>query len=182
MARAIGVGMARDEFWVFGYGSLMWRPGFAFKARERARLHGFHRSLCIYSWHHRGTEERPGLVLGLDRGGSCLGIAFQVDAADWPATVDYLREREQITGVYVERRLAVGLQHQQRTIEALTYIVDREHDQYAGVLPIEEQAAIVSGARGKSGDNDDYVLNTLAHMHEEGIRDTKLSLVRDKLR
>src|ERR1700742_3385850 len=96
-----------DDLWVFGYGSLMWRPDFAFIERIEARLIGAHRALCVYSFVHRGTPERPGLVLGLDRGGACRGIAFRVARDDWEKTVSYLRAREQVTAVYreVSRRI-----------------------------------------------------------------------------
>src|SRR4029453_16424516 len=97
------------ELWVFGYGSLMWQPGFAFTERVPAALIGAHRSLCIYSFHHRGTEHHPGLVLGLDEGGACRGVAFRVAADKEDATLAYLREREQVTDVYVEAIRPVSL-------------------------------------------------------------------------
>ena len=165
-----------DEFWVFGYGSLMWNPGFPYEERVLARLGGYRRSLCVRSYVHRGTEERPGLVLGLDRGGSCKGVAFRVAPSDWQATVDYLRERELVTSVYLERtvrtRLADG-----RDVRALTYVIDRAHSQYAGAVTVEEAARIVGGAVGRSGPNPVYVANTVAHMRELGIRDHWLESV-----
>ena len=164
------------EFWVFGYGSLMWNPGFEIEERHQARLHGFRRSLCVRSWVHRGTPDRPGLVLGLDRGGSCRGIAFRVAAERWPAVLDYLRERELVTHVYKERILPIALADGRR-LKALTYIIDRAHRQYAGALDIEEAAATVREAYGKSGPNIDYVTNTLAHQREMGIRDQWLEEV-----
>jgi cation transport protein ChaC len=95
--------MQRDgDRWVFGYGSLMWRPGFAFEEKRIATIHGYHRSLCVYSHVHRGTQEAPGLVLGLDRGGSCQGVAFRVRDENWNEVIDYLREREQVTSIYLE--------------------------------------------------------------------------------
>ena len=165
-----------DEFWVFGYGSLMWNPGFPYEERVLARLGGYRRSLCVRSYVHRGTEERPGLVLGLDRGGSCKGVAFRVAPAHWPSTVDYLRERELVTSVYLERtvrtRLADG-----RDVRALTYVIDRAHSQYAGAVTVEEAARIVEGAVGRSGPNPVYVANTVAHLRELGIRDHWLESV-----
>src|SRR5207247_784490 len=124
------------DFWVFGYGSLMWRPGFAHVETERARLHGFRRSLCVYSWVHRGSRERPGLVLGLDRGGSCIGLAFRVPGDLRDEVVVYLRERELVTNVHLERLLTVRLANGAE-VPALCYVVDRDHEQYAGTLTAE---------------------------------------------
>jgi glutathione-specific gamma-glutamylcyclotransferase len=158
------------DFWVFGYGSLIWRPGFAHVETQRARLHGYHRSLCVYSFVHRGTRERPGLVLGLDRGGSCIGLAFRVPGDLRDEVITYLRERELVTNVYLERMLKVRLDSG-RTVEAVTYIVDRQHEQYAGALDAAHAAAVVRGAVGQSGINEDYVLSTLEHLKALGIRD-----------
>src|ERR1700694_903426 len=117
---------AAEDLWVFGYGSLMWRPGFAFLERLPARMVGLHRSLCVYSFVHRGTPERPGLVLGLDRGGACRGIAFRVAAKKRAATLAYLRAREQVTHVYLETSRGVTLIGKpERRVEAATYVVDR---------------------------------------------------------
>ena len=115
-----------DDFWVFGYGSLMWNPGFAFEEKAAARAFGYRRSLCVRSWVHRGTQARPGLVLGLDHGGSCRGMAFRVPAADKGDVVDYLRERELVTHVYRERIMPVLLSDGRR-VPALTYVIDRGH-------------------------------------------------------
>ena len=168
------------EFWVFGYGSLIWRPGFAFAERVPARLIGAHRSLCVYSWVHRGTRERPGLVLGLDRGGACRGIAFRVAAAEWDGVLAYLREREQVTAVYQERLREIRLDDG-RVATALTYLVDRDHPQYAGKLPADEQLAIVREAAGKSGANRDYVVNTAVHLAELGMPDARLDWLAARL-
>ncbi|WP_428698690.1 gamma-glutamylcyclotransferase [Stappia sp.] len=164
-----------QDLWVFGYGSLMWRPGFEFEEAVPALLNGAHRSLCIYSWVHRGTETRPGLVLGLDRGGACRGMAFRVAGRNRDSVVAYLREREQATMVYLEAhrrvRLAGG---PAEPVTALTYLVDRAHPQYAGVLSLERQLELVRGGVGQSGANPDYVLNTVDHLSELGIRDRGL--------
>ncbi len=159
-----------DEFWVFGYGSLMWNPGFEFEERVQARLTGYRRSLCVRSWVHRGTEARPGLVLGLDRGGSCRGIAFRVDPTLWPDTLAYLRERELVTKVYLERSVRLKFDDG-RQVTGLTYVVDRAHPQYGGAVTVEEAAQIVASAVGQSGPNPTYVANTAAHLREMGIRD-----------
>lgn len=158
------------DFWVFGYGSLMWRPGFAHVETRRARLMGFRRSLCIRSFVHRGTEQRPGLVLGLDRGGSCVGLAFRVPGELRDEVIGYLRERELVTSVYLERTLRIRLDDGEPA-EAVCYIADRKHRQYAGNLDASEAAGIVIGAVGQSGRNEEYVASTVAHLKALGIRD-----------
>ena len=158
------------DFWVFGYGSLMWRPGFAHTETRRARLHGFHRSLCVWSHIYRGTRERQGLVLGLDRGGSCVGLAFRVPSELREEVLAYLRDRELVTSVYLERMLPIRLEGGESAV-AVAYVVDRGHEQYAGALEEAEAARIVSGAVGQAGPNEDYVLNTIEHLKALGIRD-----------
>jgi len=174
MRAATGISEPDRDLWVFGYGSLMWRPGFDFVERRLAWLRGYHRALCIYSHVHRGTPERPGLVLGLDRGGSCRGVAFRVEAAKAQAAVAYLRAREQVTSVYVERRVRVQLDDG-RDVEALTYVVDRRHVQYAGKLPLDKILRYVRAGIGQSGDNPAYVLNTHRHLAELSLRDPVLA-------
>ena len=167
---------APTDLWVFGYGSLMWRPGFPVVERRHARLRGYHRALCVLSHVHRGTPERPGLVLGLDRGGSCRGVAFRVAAAEAPATLAYLREREQVTAVYVERVLGVSLDDGRR-VSAVTYLVDRTHPQYAGRLPEPELLRLVRQGLGRSGANPDYVRNTHQHLVAMGVADPLLDRI-----
>lgn len=169
------------DFWVFGYGSLMWRPGFAHTETHRARLMGYRRALCVRSHVHRGTPDRPGLVLGLDRGGSCLGLAFRVPDDLSGEVMAYLRERELVTNVYLERRLPVRLDSGE-TVSAVTYVVDRQHLQYAGQIDVNEAARAVSGAVGQSGANEDYVLNTLEHLRALGIRDHWLERVGERVK
>lgn len=163
------------ENWVFGYGSLMWNPGFRFIERQRAVIHGYHRSLCMLSHMYRGTPDRPGLVLGLDVGGTCHGIAFRVAEEDWPEASAYLRAREQVTNMYHEVAKPVRLVGaEERKVTALTYAVDRTHRQYAGRLSLEEQLHHVRQGHGQSGSCTDYVLNTVQHLREVGIRDLPL--------
>jgi|TARA_A100001391_G_scaffold135519_1_gene94226 cation transport protein ChaC len=159
--------------WVFGYGSLIWRPGFVFERAERALLRGVHRRLCIYSHRHRGTVERPGLVFGLERGGACVGMAFKIAETDWPKVREYLREREQVTGVYVETHRPAKLANGE-LVETLTFVADPKHPQYAGRLTLEEQFALVNGAVGEAGPNVDYVINTARHLKEMGIADRQV--------
>ena len=160
------------DIWVFGYGSLMWRPGFAHRAVVPALLRGYHRAFCVTSFRHRGTRDRPGLVLGLDRGGSCRGRAFRVAAADAPAVLDYLDERELID--YPYRRACVPIRAAGRRVTALTYLVDFNHAQYAGGLTPERTAAIIRDANGISGANPDYLRDLIAHLDELGIPDGPL--------
>ena len=163
----------QGDFWVFGYGSLVWRPGFEFAERCPALIRGHHRALCIYSHVHRGTPERPGLVLGLDRGGQCRGIAYRVAAEKWEETLTYLRAREQATMVYREThtcaRLADG-----RDVRALTFVADRSHTQFAGRPERAELLRLVRQGIGISGENPGYILNTHAHLMEMGIVDDTL--------
>jgi cation transport protein ChaC len=168
------------ELWVFGYGSLIWRPGFPYIERRKARLIGAHRALCVYSWVHRGTREKPGLVLGLDRGGTCRGVAFRVEAAERDNVIAYLREREQITAVYLERTRPVRFEDGS-VATALAFLVDRTHEQYAGKLDEETMFRFVVDAEGRAGPNRDYVINTAEHLTELGVKDAALERLARRL-
>lgn len=171
-----------SDFWVFGYGSLMWRPGFDHLEAVPARLVGAHRALCVYSWVHRGTRELPGLVLGLDRGGSCRGIAYRIAADKRDSVIAYLRERELVTNVYREAWRGIRLEDsQQRVGTALTYVVDRSHEQYAGKLSRDALLSFVRGGVGRSGVNADYVINTATHIRNLGFRDPVLDWLAEEL-
>lgn len=159
--------------WVFGYGSLIWRPGFDFLSKKPALLRGAHRQLCIYSFTHRGTEDCPGLVFGLDRGGACRGMAFEVDPEQWDKTYAYLHAREQQNGVYRETLRRVALDDG-RHVDALVYLADPRHKQYAGRLSHVEQLKLVQQGQGQAGPNIEYVVNTHAHLVELGIQDPSL--------
>jgi glutathione-specific gamma-glutamylcyclotransferase len=173
---------AAEDLWVFAYGSLMWRPDFPFVERVESRLVGAHRALCVYSFVHRGTPERPGLVLGLDRGGTCRGIAYRVPAAERTSTIAYLRAREQVTSVYRESMRPVLLkQEPERRVSALCYMVDRGHVQYAGRLTLEQQLHHVRQGHGQSGANRDYVIATVGALEELGYRETALHLLAQRL-
>lgn len=166
----------RDGAWIFAYGSLMWRPDFDAVETVRARLAGYHRSLCIHSHHYRGTPERPGLVLGLDRGGSCVGLAFRVAAEAWAEVLDAVRRREMVTGVYRELTVRILLADG-RTVPAVTYAADRAHAQYAGKL---SRAAVLDQVRhgaGVAGPNLDYVRNTYRHLLDLGFADANLGWI-----
>lgn len=169
--------------WVFGYGSLLWEPGFDFTEKAMARLDGWHRSFCMRSIHHRGTEAEPGLVLALDKAAqaSCTGLAFAVAPDREEATLAYLRERELISAAYLERLLPVAL-GDGRLVEAVAYVIDPDHVQYCGGLPLEEQAGIIAHARGGRGPNRDYLWNTARHLHELGIADPELDWLAARVR
>jgi glutathione-specific gamma-glutamylcyclotransferase len=170
------------DLWVFGYGSLMWRPGFEVRERVPARLKGLHRALCVYSFVHRGTPERPGLVLGLDRGGMCRGIAYRVAASARAKTVAYLRGREQVTSVYREAMRRIELEEPaRRQVTALCYVVDRGHVQYAGPLSLAERLHYVRQGHGQSGPNREYVLEAVRALEALGYRETDLHLLAERL-
>jgi glutathione-specific gamma-glutamylcyclotransferase len=172
-----------DDLWVFGYGSLMWRPGFDYLERVEARLIGAHRALCVYSFVHRGTPERPGLVLGLDLGGACRGIAFRIAAQARAETIRYLRAREQVTMVYRECMRRVWLKSEPaQPVQALCYVVDRSHPQYGGRLTLEQQLHHVRQGHGHSGANRDYVIATVEALESLGYRETDLHLLAERLK
>ena len=168
-----------SDLWVFGYGSLIWRPGFEHIDTVPATLTGFHRAFCVYSVHHRGTSENPGLVLGLDRSGCCQGVVFRVTANHARNVIDYLRAREQVTGVYRELWRNVRLDDGSgRCIRALCYAVEQAHPQYAGALPLATEARIIRSARGESGDNFSYLASTVDGLARLGIQDRRLMRLR----
>jgi glutathione-specific gamma-glutamylcyclotransferase len=188
----------RPDLWVFAYGSLMWRPGFAYAEARRARLTGYRRCFCIYSVHHRGRPGRLGLVLGLDRGGACEGVAYRIAATEAAGVRAYLRARELVNGVYREALLPVELEpagadlsctaaqldrqspsdpvldQPVQEVMALAYIVERAHHTYADRLPLAIQARVIRGARGLSGANLDYLVSTVRHLQALGIREREL--------
>ncbi|MES2034750.1 MAG: gamma-glutamylcyclotransferase [Pseudomonadota bacterium] len=162
-----------EDRWVFGYGSLMWRPGFPFLDRRRATLHGRRRAFCIYSVHHRGTYERPGLVLGLAPGGSTKGVVYRVSARDWDEVYAYLREREQPTETYFEAWRDVKIEGD-AVRSALVFLSDTQHRQWAGNLTLEQQADLIAGAAGLSGRNVDYLTDLVGHLREDSVRDKSM--------
>lgn len=161
--------------WVFGYGSLLWNPGFDVAESVIGTLPGYARSFCMRSIHHRGTEEDPGLVLALDEqtGGECRGIALRAAPGTEDATLDYLRERELISSAYLEKNLTVDL-IDGRAVTAVTYVIDESHVQYCGGLPLEEQAQIIAAAVGGRGPNTEYLYNTAQHLTDVGLHDADL--------
>lgn len=169
--------------WVFGYGSLLWNPGFEVAESVIGTLPGYARSFCMRSIHHRGTQEDPGLVLALDEQPteSCSGLALRVAEGLEAKTLDYLRERELISSAYVEKNLTVDLTDG-RQVRAVVYVIDESHGQYCGGLPMEEQAQIIAKAVGGRGPNTEYLYNTASHLSEVGLQDPALDWLSARVR
>lgn len=169
--------------WVFGYGSLLWNPGFPVARREVATLQGYARSFCMTSIHHRGSVEAPGLVLALDEieGTHCKGLALAVAAGEETQTLAYLRERELISSAYLERDLIVALQSGEE-VQAVTYVIDPHHAQYCGGMALEQQAQIIATAVGGRGPNTEYLYNTAEHLSEIGLGDAELEWLMARVR
>ena len=170
-----------DTLWVFGYGSLIWDPGFPVAERRIARLDGWHRSFCMRSIHHRGTVENPGLVLALDRAEAahCTGVAFRVEPGHEAATLFALRERELVSSAYLEMTLPVTTDA--GPLDALAYVIDPDHVQYCR-LDREEQARIIAQATGGRGRNRDYLWSTATHLADLGIADPDLEWLAERVR
>ncbi|MDF0597878.1 gamma-glutamylcyclotransferase [Psychromarinibacter halotolerans] len=175
--------MTDADLWVFGYGSLMWNPGFEYDRRELATLTGYARTFCMWSIHHRGTPEHPGLVLALDphEDAECHGLGFRVPGLHRARTLDYLRERELVSSAYVERMLPLRLADGEE-VEAVVYVVDTDHVQYCGGLALERQAEVISTAVGGRGPNTEYLFNTQSHLQELGIDDPDLLWLSHRVR
>jgi cation transport protein ChaC len=172
-----------DGFWVFGYGSLVWQPGFEYSERQIARMQGFSRSFCMWSIHHRGTVENPGLVLALDaaKDAFCDGVAFFVPPDTAQSTLDYLRERELISSAYLEQFHPITLRDK-RKVTCVAYVIDPDHEQYCGGLALEKQAQVIVGAVGGRGPNTEYLYNTAEHLAEIGLSDPALYWFADRVR
>jgi len=178
--------MAARGLWVFGYGSLIWEPGFAFDERVVGILRGFRRAFCMSSIVYRGTPDAPGLVLALDRdpAGACAGVAYRVDGPAGQEVLAYLRERELVSYAYAEAWLPVELAGG-GAVEAVAYVSNPSHAQYRGGLGLEEQADVIARARGPRGSNADYLFNTIDSLVALGLDDPHLlrlaELVRTRL-
>lgn len=168
-----------QQVWVFGYGSLMWNPGFEFLEKRPAVLHGYHRAFCIYSNYYRGTAEQLGLVLGLDRGGSCRGIAFRLPNAQAGEILDYLWDREMLTWDRESTSLVYKLRvFSARTkrgpIDCRTFVANPAHEDYAGRLSENQIVRMIQQGAGITGTNREYLENTVSHLDELGIGDRRL--------
>ena len=164
------------ELWVFGYGSLMWSPCFTYRERHLAQVHGYHRALCILSTRYRGTRTKPGLVMGLCRGGSCWGMAFRIPRDQVGRCLARLWHREMPRRVYEPRLVPVRLPGG-RTVRALAFVADTSHPAYVRELDLHGRARLVAQGIGQRGPCIDYIRNTLDHMHEVGVRDPHLERV-----
>jgi len=167
--------------WVFGYASLIWKPGFDYVRREPALLRGAHRQLCLYSHRYRGTPETPGLVMGLEQGGTCRGVAFEVAPEKWDAVYAYLVEREARGDAYRESWRSVELGSGEK-VKALAFMVNRKAPNYAGRLPREELLRLVRQGSGTMGHNAEYVIETARHLSELGFSDELLDWLSAELR
>ncbi len=174
--------MVTKPLWVFGYGSLLWNPGFTPVETVTARLSGFHRSFCMWSIHHRGSEQDPGLVLALDiaEGAICDGVAFRVADEEADTVLEMLRERELISSAYYEDVLPLALSDG-REVPALAYIINQDHVQYCGDLTLK-QAQIIARAVGGRGPNTEYLYNTADHLTELGIKDDDMAWLTQRVR
>ncbi|MBE0412571.1 gamma-glutamylcyclotransferase [Yoonia sp.] len=170
------------SFWVFGYGSLLWNPGFTPTQSVKARLHGYHRSFCMLSIHHRGTETDPGLVLALDAvpSGQCTGVALQVAATEQDSVLTALRERELISSAYIEQHVDLETDAGD-VISALAYVIDPDHPQYCQ-FELERQAQMIARAAGGRGPNTEYLYNTAAHLTQLGIKDSDMDWLVKRVR
>ena len=180
MDQAGGDGATGDDVWVFGYGSLIWNPAFHYTERHTGRIHGFHRRFCLWTPIGRGSAEFPGLMLGLDRGGSCRGVVFRIEAAKVDSELEILWRREMVSGSYAPRWVVV--QTPAGTVRAITFVINHAHDRYAGLLPEEKIAGIIAQAEGGLGRCCDYLFNTVAHLDELGIGDVPLSRLAARVR
>lgn len=171
---------ARGDIWIFGYGSLMWNPELDFEAKRVATVHGYHRNFCLWSRINRGTPERPGLVLTLERGGSCRGIAYRLTRAIAREQLARLWRREMSMGSYRPRWLACRCGSD--VFEGLAFVVNRRCTGYAGKLPFETMVAAISSASGKYGSSADYLFRTEATLEEHGIRDERVRQLAERVR
>lgn len=167
--------------WVFGYGSLLWDPGFEPAETRKAQLQGYHRSFCMLSIHYRGTEEQPGLVLALDEdeGAVCDGVAFRVKPEEETPVLNALRKRELISDAYLEAMVDV-VDEGGDALNAVTYVINRDNRQYCGHA-LKEQAKRIISATGVRGPNRDYLFNTVAKMRALGIHDPDLEWLFDRV-
>jgi cation transport protein ChaC len=173
-------GAGKDPIWIFGYGSLMWNPGFEWDKKRVATVYGYHRSFCLWSRINRGTPESPGLVLTLEQGGSCRGLAFRLAKGRDREELSRLWTREMSMGSYRPRWLECRSGGE--SFEALAFVVNRRCTGYAGKLPLETMVRTIATAHGKYGPCCEYLFRTEAALHEHGIRDDRVKLLAERVR
>jgi glutathione-specific gamma-glutamylcyclotransferase len=179
IAAVITPDLAGRDVWLFCYGSLIWNPAFHFVERRLGTVHGYHRRFCLWTHLGRGTPDFPGLVLGLERGGSCRGVAFRVAAEAVPDELEIVWRREMVSGAY--RPTWVTVRTPEGPVRAVTFVMNRRHDRYAGLLPEDRVADVIANAAGYLGRCADYLINTVAHLEELGIHDRALVRLRDRV-
>jgi cation transport protein ChaC len=178
-----GFDAPRDAFWLFAYGSLMWEPNFPFVEQRRTILHGYHRALCVYSWVYRGTEETPGLVFGLEEGGTVEGIAFHIASEQSANVFAQVYEREMVTAVYSPVWASCNCTDGTKdNITALAFVANHSNEQYAGERSESETVELIRQGHGKAGPCTEYVMNTVNHLRELDIHDDALERITLKLR
>ncbi|MHA1538005.1 MAG: gamma-glutamylcyclotransferase [Alphaproteobacteria bacterium] len=167
-----------EDVWVFGYGSLIWNPAFHFAEKRIGTIHGFHRRFCLWTPIGRGTKEFPGLMLGLERGGSCRGLAYRIEADKVECELDIIWRREMVSGAYAPRWVTMrgdATGGNEGPVRAIAFVINHTHERYAGLLPEARVAAIIAKAEGGLGRCCDYLFNTVEHLDELGIADAPLS-------
>ncbi len=171
---------AGADVWVFGYGSLIWNPAFHFVEKRVARIHGYHRRFCLWSPLGRGTSDNPGLMLGLEHGGACRGVAFRIAAQAVETELDILWRREMFTGAY--RPTWVRARSASECVPAITFVINRENRRYAGRLSEDTITRHIATATGPMGPCRDYLFETVAHLAELGLQDRRLEAMAERVR
>jgi len=171
---------AKGDVWVFGYGSLIWNPAFHFVEKRTARIHGYHRRFCLWTQLGRGSAENPGLMLGLENGGACRGVIFRIAEEAVESELDILWKREMFTGAYCPTW--VTARHGSESVAAITFVINRENNRYAGRLPDDTVARHIATAVGPMGPCCDYLFETVRHLAELGIRDRRLEAMAGRVR
>ena len=169
-----------EDLWLYGYGSLIWNPAFHFSERALATINGYHRRFCLWTHLGRGSPECPGLMLGLDRGGSCKGVAFRLTPAQIAEELPLVWRREMVTAAYRPHWLNGRVAD--RPARILAFTINREHDRYGGGLGMEDIARAIARAEGPLGRCSEYLFNTFEHLRELGIDDRGLDHLCQRVR
>ncbi len=179
IASTFGKRLGKQAIWIFAYGSLIWNPTFHFVARRIGRIRGYHRQFCLRTPIGRGSKDCPGLVLALERGGSCRGVAFELAAAKAPHEIELLWRREMVSGSYRPRWVRV--ETDEGPVEAVTFVINRAHPNYAGGLDFDVTCRMIADAVGMLGPCADYLFETVSHLESLGIHDRLLGRLRDQV-